>query len=382
VSPSKVALVHDYLLVMRGAERTFAAIAECWPDAPIYTLLYDEEGTAGRFAGREIHASYLQRLGVGQKGFRSLLPAFPRAVGSLSLDGYELVISSSSAFAHAVQTGPEARHVCYCHSPFRYAWFEQERALGEVARPLRRPLRHTLWRIREMDRQASRGVTRYIANSAITQERLARHWGRASSVVHPPVEVGRFSRNGAPGSYFLVVTELVRHKCVELALEAARRAKVEIWVVGEGPDRERLEAIYGGPGGRARFLGRVGDAELATLYAQARAMVLPNVEEFGIAAVEAQAAGRPVVAVAAGGALETVRDGETGVLVAPDDPDAMAQALAGTEFDHFDSERIVAHAHTFSTTAFQLALQREVELCVGQRRAGSQAGAAALSTRS
>jgi glycosyltransferase involved in cell wall biosynthesis len=361
---------------MRGAERTFAAIAECWPDAPIYTLLYDEEGTNGRFADREVNTSYLQRLGLGQKGFRALLPAFPRATRSLPLDGHELVISSSSAFAHGVTKPEGAQHVCYCHSPFRYAWFEQERALSEVARPLRGPLRHTLWRIREMDRHVSRSVTRYVANSAITQERLARYWGRESSVVHPPVEVDRFSRSGPPDVYFLVVTELVRHKRVELALEAARRAEVEIRVVGEGPDRERLEATYGVPGGPARFLGRVADAELARLYSHARAMVLPNVEEFGIAAVEAQAAGRPVVAVAAGGALETVRNGETGVLV-EDDVDAMAKALAETDFARFDSDRIVAHAANFSTAAFQRSFRQQVRLC-----AEGPGQAAAASTRS
>ncbi|HXR31569.1 MAG TPA: glycosyltransferase [Solirubrobacterales bacterium] len=355
-----VALVHDYLLVSRGAERTFAAIAECWPEAPIYTLLYDEEGTGGRFADREVRTSYLQRLGVGQRGFRSLLPAFPHATRSLPLDRYELIVSSSSAFAHGVARRRGARHVCYCHTPFRYAWFERERALGEVSPLLRRPLDHALWRTREADRRASRDVTRYIANSAITRERIRRYWGRESTVVHPPVEVERFRAREDPEPFFLVVTELVRHKRVDLALEAAARAKMPIRVVGEGPDRARLEARYGERGGLATFLGRVDDAELAGLYARARALVLPNVEEFGIAAVEAQAAGRPVVAVGAGGALETVVDGETGILVEPDDVDALARSLAGIDFARFDPERIAAHARTFSKQAFQRRLRAEV----------------------
>jgi glycosyltransferase involved in cell wall biosynthesis len=360
-SASSVALVHDYLLVRRGAERTFEAIAECWPEAPIYTLLYDEEGTEGRFAGREVRTSYLQRLGLRQRGFRALLPAFPRAVRSLPLDAFDVVISSSSAFAHGVRTGPGRRHVCYCHSPFRYAWFERERALEEVTPPLRPLLRRTLGSIRKADLSASRLVTRYLANSAITQERIRELWGRSSPVVHPPVEVERF-RSAAPADSFLIVTELVRHKRVELALEAAKRAGVGVQVVGEGPDRARLQALYGQADGGARFLGRVGDAELSQLYARARALILPNVEEFGIAAVEAQAAGRPVVAVAAGGALETVVDGETGLLVPAGDVDALTRALGGTDFGRFEPARIVAHARRFSKAAFQRRLREQVRL--------------------
>jgi glycosyltransferase involved in cell wall biosynthesis len=362
VSPSPVALVHDYLLVMRGAERTFAAIAECWPEAPIYTLLYDEKGTEGRFADREIRTSYLQGLGVGQRRFRALLPAFSRAARSLPLDRHELVISSSSAFAHGVVSPPGARHVCYCHSPFRYAWFETERALAEVAKPLRPVLRRVLASVRDADLRASHDVTRYVANSVITQRRIAEYWGRESSIVHPPVEVERFHRTTTPESYFLVVTELVRHKRVDLALEAARRAGAKVRVVGEGPDRARLESEYG-RAGVADFLGRVDDVELTALYARAKALVLPNVEEFGIAAVEAQAAGRPVVAMAAGGALETVVPGETGVLAEPGDVDALARCLGETDFGRFDSERIATHAGSFSKAVFQRRLRKEVELC-------------------
>lgn len=372
-----VALVHDYLLVLRGAERTFAAMAECWPDAPIYTLLYDEQGTRGRFADREVHTSYLQRLGVGQRGFRALLPVFPRATRALPLDRYDLIVSSSSAFAHGVVRSPTANHVCYCHTPFRYAWFERERALGEAPAPLRRPLERTLRRVREADRRASRQVTRYVANSSITQERIRAYWGRGSNVVHPPVEVERFRpREKDPESFFLVVTELVRHKQVDLALEAATRAGVPIWVVGEGPERARLEGRYG----QAKFLGRVDDAELARLYARARALVLPNVEEFGIAAVEAQAAGRPVVAAAAGGALETVLNGQTGLLVEPGSAEAFASALAETEFARFDPELICRHAQGFSEAVFKQRLRTEVESAMGDLPSkGSQVPRAAAS---
>jgi glycosyltransferase involved in cell wall biosynthesis len=362
-----VALVHDYLLVRRGAERTFEAIADCWPEAPIYTLLYDAEGTEGRFAGREVRTSYLQRLGLKQRNFRALLPVFPRAMRALSLDRFDLVISSSSAFAHTVQTRPDAVHVCYCHSPFRYAWFEQERALGEVPPPLRPALGFALGRIRKSDRIAARRVSRYVANSEITRERISDYWGRSSAIIHPPVEVERFRRPRSAGPDFLMVTELVRHKRVDLALEAARRVGATIRVVGDGPDRERLEAEYGGVAGSAEFLGRVDDDELCELYAGSRAFVMPNVEEFGIAAVESQAAGTPVVAAGAGGALETVLDGKTGVLVTPDDVGALAAALGETDFERFDPARIVAQANSFSKPSFQRRLRQEVALAEAER---------------
>jgi glycosyltransferase involved in cell wall biosynthesis len=374
-----VALVHDYLLVMRGAERTFAAIADCWPEAPIYTLLYDEEGTEGRFRGREVRTSYLQRLGARQRGFRALLPAFPRAARSLSPLGHGLIVSSSSAFAHGVSVPAGARHVCYCHSPFRYAWFETGRALAEVPTLARPVLRGVLANTRRADRRAARGVYRYLANSRITQERIRSYWGRGSSIVHPPVEVERFQPVLAPEDHFLVVGELVRHKRVEVALEAARLARMRIRVVGEGPDRQRLESEFRG---EAEFFGRVDDDELASLYAHARALVVPNVEEFGISAVEAQAAGRPVLAVAAGGALETVVDGETGVLIERDDAEGIAAALRETDFDRFDPARIAEHAGRFSTAAFQRRMREEVERAAAPDPSGAQVEALAPSTLS
>ena len=351
------ALVHDYLLVLRGAERTFAAMAGLWPGAPLYTLLFDDDGTGGRFRGHPVRTSRLQRLGMHQDGFRSLLPAFPAAADRLGAGRHELVVSSSSAFAHRVRPAPGGVHVCYCHSPFRYAWFERERALCEVPAPLRPALGAFLDALRASDRTAAQAVTRLVANSAITQARIADVWGRESTVVHPAVEVSRFAPAEAE-DWFLTVGELVPHKQTERALRAARRAGVRLKVVGTGPDRARLEATYGD---RATFLGRVGDEELADLFARARALIVPNVEEFGIAAVEAQAAGRPVLAADAGGARETVLDGETGVRVPVGDDDALAEALREIDFGRFDPAACVANAQRFSTEVFVGRLRAEVD---------------------
>ena len=305
-----------------------------------------------------MHTSYLQSLRVRQRGFRRLLPLFPRAAGQLPVSKHDVVVSSSSAFAHGVRAAQGAVHVCYCHSPFRYAWHECERTLADAPRLVRPPLRWTLDRIRSWDLAVSARETHYIANSELTRERIERYWGRTDvEIIHPPVDVERFAI-GEPEDFFLIVTELVAHKRVDLALEAAMRAGSRVKVVGTGPERDRLARAYEGRG--AEFLGRVSDAELAQLYSRARALVLPNVEEFGIAAVEVQAAGRPVLAADAGGARETVLDGETGVLVPSGSVDALAEAMSQTDFDRFSPARARENAFRFSTEVFWAKLLAEV----------------------
>ncbi len=340
------ALVHDYLLVMRGAERTFAAITDLWPEAPIFTLLYDEEGTQGRFAGRTVVTSPLQRLGARQTNFRRLLPLFPTAVRRLPLEGHDCIVSSSSAFAHGVRVPTGARHVCYCHSPFRYAWLGAQPM--DVSAVLRGPLKLALRRHRAFDRAAATTVDQFIANSRLTAARIERFWGPTALVVHPPVDVDRF-KLAQPEDYVLYVGELVRHKRVDVAVGAAVAAGRKILVVGDGPERAELRSRFGG---QAEFLGRVTDEQLADLYARAAALIVPNVEEFGIAAVEAQAAGCPVVAIDGGGVRETVVPGRTGILVPDADPRGLEQALQ-TDLSRFDPLEIQAHAQRFSRQVFQ-----------------------------
>jgi glycosyltransferase involved in cell wall biosynthesis len=351
----RVSLVHDYLLVMRGAERTFAAIAELYSQAPIFTLLYDQHGTNDRFHGRSITTSPLQRLGVDQSRFRRLLPLYPSAIGRLRLPPSEVVLSSSSAFAHGVHAPEGAAHICYCYTPFRYAWYEEDRALEETP-PLVRPLlRSQLRRIRRWDLSASRTVDAYIAISQLSRARIKRYYHRDATVIHPPVETERFTP-GEPGEKLLIVSEIVRHKRLEVALEAARRAHAPIRVVGTGPDHAALSQAYP----EAEFLGRANDEELAELYASARAVIVPSMEEFGITAVEAQAAGRPVIAAAAGGALETVLDGSTGLLVPLNDVDAFQRAIEAVDDLEFDLAGAVRNAERFSVATFQQRLADEV----------------------
>jgi len=353
-----VSLVHDYLLTMRGAERTFLAMAECWPEAPIYTTLYSETGTERRFAGRSVRTSFVQRLGLNQRNFRRALPLYPFAVKGLDLTGSDLIVSSSSAFAHGVVCPPGSVHVCYCHNPFRYAWHASDVTLAELPALARPVLRPGLAAVRRWDRRAARRVTHYVANSAIVRDRLRRYYGReAAAIVHPPVDVDRF-RVGDPGDYFLTVTQLVRHKCAEVAIDAAGRAGVRLKVVGGGPELASLRARA--PHG-VELLGRVSDEALVELYAGARALLLPGVEEFGIAAVEAQAAGLPVIAVGRGGVCETVLDGVTGILLEDDGADAFARVIRQGAFDNFDARIIRRHALDFSPEKFRSRLRTEVD---------------------
>lgn len=365
---SRVALVHDYLLTMRGAERTFSAIADGWPDATVFTSVYDPAVTEDHFSEHQIVASFVQRLGVGQAGFRKYLPLYPLAVERLPVQSADLIISSSSAFAHGVRPANEATHVCYCHSPFRYVWHESELALSEVSAAIRPLLRRVLKRIRQWDLDASKRVTHYVANSRITQERIAEFYDRDSVIISPPVAIERFGPPRPAEDWFLYVGEIVAHKRVDSVLKACRSQGVRVKVVGDGPERGRLESSYGNS---ADFLGRVSDADLESLYARCRALIAPNVEEFGIAIVEAMASGRPVLAVDAGGARETVEKGLSGVLVPNGDATNIAKAIATTDFDAFHPGSIRRHAMKFSAERFRSEI---VEYVSGLAQCADDAG--------
>jgi glycosyltransferase involved in cell wall biosynthesis len=350
-------LVHDYLLVMRGAERTFATLCDLWPGAPVGTLLYDDSVFSARLAGHPVRTSLLARLRLDQRTFKAALPLMPAATRTLDVSGHRLVVSSSSAFAHGVNADPGAAHVCYCHTPFRYAWYERETAKAQAPAPARPLIAASLTAIRRWDFSKAQRPTHYVANGRICQERIARYWQREAPIVHPPVELARFTP-GQAEDFVLLVGELVRHKQWELALQAARRAGVPVKVVGGGSDEPRLRALHGD---HAEFLGRVSDPELAALYARSRALVVPNTEEFGITAVEAQAAGRPVVAARAGGALETVIEGVTGAFFEPGNADSLTAILSDPALDRLSPEDAVSNARRFSVEAFHQAMLDQIE---------------------
>ena len=360
----RVALIHDFLLDLRGAERVFAAICDRWPEADVFTAVYDERGTEGRFANREVNTSFLQRLRPTAATFRPLLPLYPYAIESFDLRGYDLVISSSSAWAHGVIVDERAAHVCYCHNPFRYAWSERESTLAQRSPALRAGLRWVFNRWRQWDWIAAQRVDTYVASSTLTRRRIERYYGRRATVVHPAVETSRFSP-GPVDDYYLVVSELMFHKRIEVAIKAFNHLRLPLVVVGDGPETRRLRRIAGPT---IQFEGRVSDARVAKLMRGARALVVTAAEEFGIAAVEAQAAGRPVIALAEGGACETVVEGETGVFYESSDPAALVEAVAAFDPLEFDPADCVEQAHRFDIVRFRDGLQRVVSGALAEPR--------------
>src|SRR3954447_24003582 len=244
-APPRVALVHDFLLDLRGAERVFLAMCDLWPEADLYTAVYDPEGTEGRFEERGVNASFLQRLKPTARTFRALLPLYPAAIESFDLSRYDLVVSSSSAWAHAVICDEDTVHVSYCHNPFRYAWNDRDRTLAQRGDPVSRMLLRSLFRRwRQWDWIAAQRVDRYVANSRATRRRIQAYWGRESAVVYPPVDIERFEP-AEPGDSYLVLSELMRHKRIDVAIEAFNRLRLPLTVAGDGPDARR-------PGGGGR----------------------------------------------------------------------------------------------------------------------------------
>ena len=362
----RVALIHDFLLDVRGAERVFAALCDLFPEADLFTAIYDEEGTEGWFADRRITTSFLQRLRPTARTFRPLLPLYPYAMEALDLSGYDVVVSSSSAWAHGVLVDPEAVHVSYCHNPFRYAWNARESTLSRRNPVTRAALGLILSRWRQWDTTAAQRVDRYVANSDTTRLRIARCFNRDSVVLHPPVDTGRFTPRDDIGDAYVVLSELMPHKRIDLAVEAFTRLGLPLLVVGNGPDARRLRRMAGPT---VTFTGRVTDAQAADLLERARALVVTATEEFGIAAVEAQAAGRPVIALREGGVRETVLEGITGTFFDLPTVDALMAAVRSFDALAVDPAECARNADRFDVAHFRHGMRRVVDDALAVERA-------------
>jgi glycosyltransferase involved in cell wall biosynthesis len=362
----RVALIHDFLLDVRGAERVFAALCDMYPDADLFTAVYDEKGTEGWFAHRNVNTSFLQRLRPTARTFRPLLPLYPYAMEALDLSGYDVVVSSSSAWSHGVIVDPDAIHVCYCHNPFRYAWNAREQTLSGRDPVSRAALGVILKRWRMWDFVAAQRVDRYVANSETTRKRILRYFDRESTVLHPPVETGRFRPVAQPGPAYMILSELMPHKRIDVAVRAFNQLRLPLIVVGNGPDARRLRRLAGPT---ITFTGRVTDEEAARLLAECRALVVTATEEFGIAAVEAQAAGRPVIALREGGARETVLEGETGTFFEVPAPEDLVATVAGFDALAIDPGACVRNAQRFDVGHFRRGMREVVDDALAGERA-------------
>jgi glycosyltransferase involved in cell wall biosynthesis len=351
----KLALVHDWLTGMRGGEKALEVLCERFPQASLFTLVHVPGSVSPSIERLRPRTSFIQRMPMAARLYRQYLPLFPTAIEQFAFDGFDAVVSVSHCCAKSVVVPGRIPHLCYCLTPMRYAWdqfdayFGRER-VGPLANRLMRPV---MARLARWDRDTAGRADRYVAISHYVAGRIRRYYNREATVVYPPVDTGFFrpgpGESSVPDRSALVVSALVPYKRIETAIDACRLAGVPLTIAGDGPDRARLERLAGAG---VTFLGRVSDADIRDLYRRTALTLLPGEEDFGIVPLEAQACGRPVVALGRGGACETVVDDVTGSLVADPSAPAFAEAIARTLQRRFDAGAIRAHAEHFSRERF------------------------------
>ncbi|GAC1344011.1 MAG: glycosyltransferase family 4 protein [Ktedonobacteraceae bacterium] len=357
----KVALVHDYLNQMGGAERVVMALHEIYPDAPIYTSIYDPKLVDPAFRKMDIRTSFMQKFPMVTKHHQPYLPFYPFAMESLDLRGYDLVLSSSSAFGKGVITRPETMHICYCHTPMRWCWnYEEYVEREQIGKLARHVLPFFMTGLRVWDQTSSMRVDHFIANSPVVAERIQKYYRRDAVVIPPPVEARRFTFDPTiePEDYFLIVSRLIPYKRIDLAIEACNSLRLPLVIVGSGRDLERLKKMAGPT---IRFMGRLSDQEVLSYYAHCRAFLFPGEEDFGITPLEAQAAGRPVIAYGAGGALASVVDGVTGAFFKKQTVGSLAEVLATFDERQYNGQVIRSHALEFDMPRFHRRIQQFIE---------------------
>ena len=360
----RVAIVHDWLTGMRGGEKVLQAICELYPEATLFTFVRVPGSVSPAIERRPVRTSFVQRLPRPGRFYRHYLPLYPAAVEMFDLDDYDLVISSSHCAVKSVITRGDARHICYCHSPMRYAWDQFGAYFGpdQVGNWPSRALRHVMAGLARWDASTAHRVDRYVANSRYVAGRIGRYYNRRSTVVYPPVDTDFYRPDpghARPGSGALVVSALVPYKRLDLAIAACRIAQIPLTIVGQGPEEARLRSLA--IDGSVRFVGWTSDDEVRDLYRSAGVVLLPGTEDFGIVPVEAQACGTPVVAFGEGGARETVVDGVTGALVTRADPGMFAEAIRHVIDRPIDRTVIREHAERFSIARFKAGFQAAVD---------------------
>lgn len=368
----RVAIVHDYLTQMGGAERVLEALHAMFPEAPVFTSVVDESVLPERWTSWDIRPSFLNELPRARRWHRSVPPAYPilfRSFGR-ALRDYDLILSDSSAWAHQAPADAGGVHVCYCHSPARFLYNDDAYLSPARVHPTLQPVMRGMFSIlRQVDRQAAGRVDRYVANSNTVRERIRQAYGVDAPVVYPPVDVSRIGAvvetlAQAPEEWYVVVSRLVPHKRVDLAVAAFNSLGKPLKIVGEGRAVDRLR-MMAGP--NIEFLGRQTDEAVAELLGRSRGLILPAKEDFGITSVEAQAAGRPVIALDAGGAQETVLTGVTGLLFADSTPESLASAVKAAEERHWDPTTIRAHARRFDRDVFMRDMRAEIDAALHAR---------------
>jgi len=361
----KVALVHDWMNQIGGAEDVLETLVDLFPKAPIYTSLYAPDRMPSHWQNWDIRTNFIDKLPFSHRKQQLYFPFYPFSFEQHDLRGYDLVISNKSGFCHGVITGPETVHICYCLTPTRYVWryqqYAEQEQLGWLARKTLPPF---LTFLRQWDRLAADRVDHFVAISQEVRRRIEKVYRRESAIIHPPVDTSRFAPCSEVGDYYLLVGRLVPYRRIDILIEAFNKMKRPLRIAGTGRDRERLEALAGPT---IEFLGYVPEDELPALLAKCRAFMFPGEEDFGIAPLQAMAAGRPVIAYAAGGALETVVPNKTGILFAEQSVAAIIDAVESADQQTWNSVEIQSHARQFDTELFKQKILAFIEEKMQQR---------------
>ncbi|MBI2588408.1 glycosyltransferase [Candidatus Berkelbacteria bacterium] len=355
----KVALVHDYLIKLGGAERVLTALCELFPEAPIFTLLYDEKGTSGKFSQREVRTSFLQQFPARVKFINLYRALMPAAVEDLDLSGFDLVISDCHSFVKGVITKQDAWHISYIHTPTRFLWHQVGEGYKQAGFFLKKFLPYGLNYLRMWDFLAAKRPDFLLANSKTVARRIKTYYNREAEVIYPPVEIAKFQNKSAKeGDYFLVVSRLEPHKRVDLAVEAFNQNGKKLRIIGQGRELNRLRKMAKP---NIVFLGEISDNEVVKQYQGCRALIHPQEEDFGIAMVEAMAAGKPVLAFKKGSGKELVKDGLNGLLFEEQDADSLLKALERFSQMKFSSAKITDFARQFDAEVFKEKIQKFIE---------------------
>lgn len=364
----KVALIHDHLAQDGGAEKVLQVLAEMYPDAPIFTLLYEKENVNRYFRDRHIETSIIQKLPGGIKHYQWYLYFMPLAVEFFDLRAYDLIISDTSSFAKGVITSPDSLHICYCHTPTRYLWSDTHQYINELPynKWLKKIISLVLNRLRLWDRTAADRVDHYIANSETVRRRIGKYYRRESTVIYPPVETDKFaisdiSQQSPEQKYFLAGCRLVPYKRVDLIIKAFLQLGpgYRLKIFGSGVDLPRLQSLAAGAP-QIEFLGRVSEEEKARLFSGAQAFINPQEEDFGITVVESLASGRPVIAYRRGGATETVQEGVSGIFFDEPTVESLIETIRRFESIEFDPQLIRQESLRYSVDSFKTQIKEYI----------------------
>jgi len=361
----KIALVHDYLVQYGGAERVLEAFTELFPYAPIYTLIYDEEAMHGVFSDKRIYTSFLQRFPFSHKRHRFFPPLMPLAIEQFDFSKYDIVLSDSSSYAKGILTRPETLHICYMHTPMRYAWDDCQKYTQDFGFPtfIKKIVPFLMSPIRLWDRSSADRVDHFLTNSQFVSKRIKKYYDKESLVVHPPVNVDRFFLSEKKEDYFLIVGRLIAYKRHDIAIQAFNRLKLPLKIIGRGPELERLQKMAGPT---IEFLGRVPEEKLPEYYAKCRGFVFPQEEDFGIVAIEAMSAGRPIIAYRAGDIVEHLEEGKMGVFFDEQTPEAIVSAVQRFRDADYDPQYIRNQSLPFDKERFKATIKDYIEKALAE----------------